>query len=197
MSETQRHPGEYPRHLGRREALGRLAQLSIAVATAGCTPLRYALHLYPDTFDGTDAGDRVLSAFARTVIPGLPEDDANIFRAFKDPELPFHSFAGFFAADLDGRARRMFRRGFADLAQGSRTEVVAAGLNAGGRTHQLYAGAVFLAQLSCYAGIYDAGAGCPLIHFDGAYEFRGVRATTFPDASRFLARALTDDGNPA
>jgi hypothetical protein len=155
------------------------------------------LHLYPEDLDRTDAGDRILAAFGRTVIPGAPADDASLFRALKDPALPFHRYAGFFAADLDERARRGFRRGFAQLGSEERTAVVRGALGADGTTARLYEGAIFLTQIAYFSGIYDADRGCPLIDFDGAYRFRGLEATTFPDPDRFLARSVSLDGNPA
>ena len=194
MSATQA-TNRNPAHIDRRAVLGRLFQLSVALTAAGCTPVRYVLHLYPETFDGTDAGDRVLAAFAHTVIPGLPWD-ARAFRALKDETLPFHRFAGFLAADLDQRARRAFDQDFVSLAPPRRTEVVAQGLGRGGTTGQLYAGAVFLTQLACYAGIYDEAGGCPLIEFHGASGFRGLEATTFRNPERFFAEPATEDGNP-
>jgi hypothetical protein len=171
-------------------------QVSVAAAAAGCTPVRYVLHLYPDTFDGTDAGDRVLSAFARTVVPGIREDDANVYRALKDPDLPFHRYAGFLAADLDARARAAHGRRFVQLGLRQRTAVVERALEEGGTVGQLHSGAIFLTQVACYAGIYDAERGCPLIDFDGCYEFRGLGATTFPNPGDYLADGATPDGNP-
>jgi hypothetical protein len=186
-----------PSPIGRREALRRLAQVSVALAASACTPARYVLHLYPEDLDRSDAGDRILSAFARTVIPGAPADEASLFRALKDSALPFHRYAGFFAADLDERAQRQFRRGFAQLGSEHRVAVVEGGLHADRTTCRLYEGAIFLTQIAYFSGIYDAERGCPLIDFDGCYRFRGLEATTFPDPDRFLARSVSLDGNPA
>jgi hypothetical protein len=183
--------------LSRREAVKRLAQISLTVAAAGCTPLRYALHLYPDGLDGTDAGDRVLAAFARTVIPGAPPEDASIFRPLTDPELPFRRYAAFFAADLNRRARAAFGRDFERSTLAQRTEVIRRALAATGTTGQLYGGAVYVVQIAYYAGIYDDARGCPLIGFDGAYRFRGLEATSFSNPERYLARHVSPDGNPA
>jgi len=61
---------------------------------------------------------------------------------------------------------------------------------------KLYTGAIFLLQLSYYAGIYDDAAGCPLIHYSGAYRFRGFDAITHPDPERYFAAVATRDGNP-
>jgi len=174
-----------------------LAQFSLTLAVGGCTPLRYALHLYPDGLDGTDAGDRILAAFAHTVIPGAPPGDASIFRPLTDPELPFRRYSAFLAADLNRRARGAFGRDFDRVTPGQRMEVVERALAADGTTAQLYGGAVYLVQIAYYAGIYDDQRGCPLIGFDGAYRFRGVEATSFPDPDHYLARQVSPDGNPA
>lgn len=182
--------------LGRREALRRLAQISVALAVSGCTPVRYVLHLYPDDVDRTDAGDRILAAFGRTVVPGARANDPNLFRALRDPVLPFHRYAGFFAADLDDRAQRQFRCGFTRLLPEQRVTVVEDGLRAGGTTCRLYEGAIFLTQIAYFAGIYDPEHGCPLIDFEGAYRFHDLEATTFPDPGRYLARSVSSDGNP-
>jgi hypothetical protein len=183
--------------LSRREAVKRLGQLSVAIAATACTPLSYGLHLYPEGYDRSDAGDRILAAFGRTVIPGAPPDDASIFRALKDPNLPFHRFAEFFAADLNARARRGFGRDFERLTLDERTATIERGLAKGATVAQLYGGAIFLTQIAYYAGIYGPERGCPLIDFDGAYRFRGLEATTFPDPERYLARSVSADGNPA
>ena len=196
MCATRADKSERQIGMDRRELLGRLFQLSVVAAVAGCTPVRYVLHLYPETYDGTDAGDRVLAAFAHTVIPGLPWD-ASAFRALTDEQLPFHRFAGFLAADLDARAQRTFGQGFVSLSPPHRTRVVADGLECGGTTGQLYAGAVFLTQIACYAGIYNDTGGCPLIDFHGASGLQSLEATTFSNPETFLAETATVDGNPA
>ena len=190
-----RAPSGLTARVGRREALRCLAQISVALAASGCTPVRYVLHLYPEDVDRTDAGDRILGAFVRTVIPGAPAAAA-LFRALKDPTLPFHRYAGFLAADLDARAQRRFRCGFAQLRPEQRVAVVEGGLHADGTTCRLYEGAIFLTQIAYFSGIYDPEAGCPLIDFDGAYRFPDLEATTFPDPDRFLARSVSSDGNP-
>lgn len=195
MRRDHASSGSIPR-LGRREALLRLAQISVALAASGCTPVRYVLHLYPDELDRTDAGDRILAAFGRTVVPGARVNDPNVFRALRDPALPFHRFAGFLAADLDDRAQRRHRCGFAALGPEQRVAVVEDGLQAGGTTCRLYEGAIFLTQIAHFAGIYDPEHGCPLIDFDGAYRFHDLEATTFPDPDRYLARSVSPDGNP-
>jgi len=72
---------------------------------------------------------------------------------------------------------------------------VADGLSADRLTQKLYTGAVFLTQVALLAGIYDDQAGAPLMNFDGAYQFRGLAAVSYPNPERFLPSALTATGN--
>jgi hypothetical protein len=72
--------------------------------------------------------------------------------------------------------------------------VIRDGLEADGTTRKLYQGAIYLAQIAFYGGIYDDDAGCPLIDFPGRYRGDPV---TYDDAHQFLARAQTPGGNHA
>lgn len=187
------------RGIGRREAVGRLAILGVGLAAAACTPLKIVLHLYPEHFDkDPELVDRVLRAFVTAVIPGAPEDDPDLIRAYHDTRYPLGKYKSFLAADL---CRRTWERWGTDefhrLPLSLRTEIIQIAVRSGGTTARLYHGAIFLAQIAFYAGIYDDAKGCALIGFDGRYRFRGIEATTYPDPGRFLARALTGDGNPA
>lgn len=84
---------------------------------------------------------------------------------------------------------------FDRLSADDRTAVVHDGLHADGTTRRLYTGAVFPAQVSTYAGIYDAERGCPLIGFEGRYRVRSLDQVTYPSPGRFLAAGATTDGN--
>ncbi len=181
----------------RRDALRHLGVLAAGLATA-CTPLRIVLHDYPRAFE-TDAAllDRVLRAFATTVIPEADPDAPHLVRAFGDPAYPFAAYRSYFASDLSHRgAARFGEPAFDRLTPAQRTLVVADGLRADATTRKLYTGAIFLMQLSYYAGIYDPATGCPLIGFEGVYRFRGPDAITHPDPERFFAEMITRDGNP-
>src|SRR5437763_6700550 len=142
--------------ISRRQALRQLG-LVAAGLTAACTPLRVLGSAYPQAFDDDDAlVDRVLRAFVTAVIPGAPADDPDLVRAYTDPAYPFAQYVGFFAADLSRRATRRFEgRRFERLPVRERTAVIAEGLAADGTTRKLYNGAVALAQITFYAGIYD------------------------------------------
>ena len=187
-----------PSPLSRRAALARLGAV-VATAAAGCTPVRYALRLYPSSFDDDrDVRDRTLRAFVRAVVPSSDPGDPDLTRAFDDRLFPFARYRGFFAADLCRRADRLFRRSrFDRLDRHEQARVIADGLGADSVTRRLYTGAVFLAQVSVLGGIYAEDAAVAPLGFDGAYRFRGLDAITYPDPGRYLAPALTTDGNPA
>jgi len=181
----------------RRTALGRLGLLMVGAAAAGCTPLRIVFKDYPERFEDEDASDRVLRAFVSAVIPGAHEDDPNLVRVYFDEYYRFARYTGFFAADLTSRAAEIFGAPFESLSTAERSRVIQDGLAADGTTERLYSGAIFLAQLSYYSGIYDSQAGCDLIDFDGAYRFRDPHQNTYPHPDDFLAATATRDGNYA
>ena len=190
-----------PRNVSRREAMRHMAIIASGLTvglSAGCTPLKIGLGVYPRRFD-TDRviRDRVLRAFATTVIPGVPADAPNLVRVFEDEDYPLAQYCGYLVSDLCERANRLFDvRLFSGLTDEQRTEVVQNALNAHSTTRQVYEGAIFLAQISCYAGIYDAAGGCDLIDFPGAGVVP-LADQTYPDPERYLARSLTVDGNYA
>lgn len=185
--------------VNRREAVRRLALLAAGVAATGCTPLRVVLRLYPDEFDSQpEMMDRVLRAFVVTVIPGAPIEDPQLVRAYYDPYYPLAKYTDFLASDLSRRAEQRFgTAAFDRLTVDERARVIQDGLEADRITARLYNGAIFLAQVSFYGGIYDDAKGCSLIGFEGRYRFRGVDAITHPEPERFFARSISSDGNPA
>jgi len=183
--------------ISRRQLLHQVGVIAAGLAAA-CTPVRVLVNAYPEMFDDDPAlVDRVLGAFATTVIPGAPADDPELTGAFTDADYPFAPFAAFFAADLDRRARARFGSSFERLRPAARAAIVTEGLEADATSRRLYSGAIALAQIAFYAGIYDARKGCPLIGFEGGYHWHPLAEITHPDPTRFLAEALTPDGNPA
>jgi hypothetical protein len=137
----------------------------------------------------------VLRAFALTVIPAAPPDDPHLTRAFTDPDLPFAPYAAFFASDLARRAGNRFGAPFDRVGLPERGAVIREALAADGTTQKLYGSAILLAQVACYAGIYDDKRGCGLIGFEGGYHWHPLAAITHPEPARFLPDALTADGN--
>ena len=180
--------------IARREALSRLGVLTAGLVSA-CTPVRILLHDYPSAFDGEDASQRVLRAFVLTIIPEADAHDPNLLRAFHDSDLRFAPYRGFFVSDLCQRAAARTGTTFDRLSQSERLAVVQEGLAADATTQRLYSGAILVTQASYYGGIYDDQHGCALIGFEGAYQFHGIAAITYPDPQRFLSWPLTADGN--
>ena len=183
----------------RRAALKSLAAVALAGVTSACTPVRMALRIAPGGFDDDpDRVDRVLRGFVTAVIPGMPADDPNLVRFFYDDYYPLAKYRGYLASDLcQASLKRFGTHAFDRLSTEQRSEIIERRLAAGGLTKRLYGGAVYLAQISCYGGIYDAEHGCSLIDFPGRYRVVALSETSYPDPQRFLARELTVDGNPA
>lgn len=191
-------PSDRAGSMSRRAALSAMAALAGAAALAGCTPLRILTKWYPDAFDrDAKLTDRVLRAFVDTVVPGAPADDPDLARVFVDAELPFADHAAFFAADLSRLATSRYAAWFDELPRSQRVEVVRDGLRGDATSRRLYETAICLAQISCFAGIYDDERGCPLIDFEGGYRLCPPAELTFPDPERFLAAPVTSSGNAA
>lgn len=181
----------------RREALQRCGAALAAVAVSGCAPTFLARALYPEA-DALDSAtiDRALVAFISTVIPGA-ENPVAIVRLFADPALRIAPYRAVLVADLTRRARALHARDFEHLTEAQRTQVVRDGLEGGAVAGKLYTGAVFLAQVVFFSGLWHPRGECPLIGFEGAYRYQGPEALTYPDPENFLAAAITADGNPA
>ncbi len=193
-----RSPGRATRStVTRREVLKTIGAVVAGLGAAACAPLRVAFDQYPEAFRrDADRLERALRAFVTAVIPGASERDPNLTRAFSDRFYRFARFRHFFASDLCTRASMRYgTECFERLTRAERTRVIQDGLAAGGVTGRLYSGAVFLAQITYYAGVYDPERGCELIDFDGC--FRGRDELSYPEPRRFLAASLTVDGNPA
>lgn len=175
------------------------AGIAGASLAGACAPLRVGLKLYPSELkDNPELLEETLRAFVLTVVPGLPPDDPDLTRALHDESFPLAAHIDVLAADLCERARRLSGSSrFAALDADDRARIVADALDAGGVTTQLYAGAAYLSQVACYAGIYDDAKGCPAIGFEGRFRPDRFADTVYPNPERFLAAASTADGNPA
>lgn len=166
----------------RREFAARLALLGGALLS-GCSAVRAVLHSYPSRYD-TDAAqrERVLRAFVTTVIPGAPEEDPNLARAFTDRGFPFHEHCGFFVNELCSRSAGE-RFDLLDLR--ARTRVVTGAMRADAIVARLVRGAVDVSQAAYYGGIYEPG-GCALIDLPGPTVFSRDELY-HADAERFRA----------
>ncbi len=185
-----------PNTISRRTMLRTFA-LSAAALGTGCTPVRFLLRTTSaDLAEDPRRIDEVLKGFVDAVVPGCDLDQACATRALGDPELPFAEYRSLLASDLCHRAgERCGHRYFEQLPRAERTRVIADGLSADRLTQKLYTGAIFLTQVALLAGIYDDEAGAPLMHFDGAYQFQGLAAVSYPGPERYLPAALTATGN--
>ncbi len=181
-------------HLTRREAL-KATGLIAAGAAISCTPLRYAVQAVPAEYSSaTDLQERVLQAFTETVLPGIA--GCRSAMVLRDQAYPFAPYAGTFAASLSARAKSMYGvRSFDRLPAALRAEVICSGLVADAMSRRVYAAAIFLLQVACYAGIYATG-GCEAIDFDGNGPPRSPRQVAYADTARFSAIEQSIDGNP-
>ena len=90
--------------ISRRQMVGLLA----AAGLAGCTPARILLQAYPEPFKQDDAlNERILGAFADTIIPGAGDPDRNVLQVYRDEFYPFAKYHKYFASDLCRRAGRL------------------------------------------------------------------------------------------
>jgi hypothetical protein len=160
--------------------------------------LRMILNLYPRRFR-TDSmiQDRMLRAFVSTVIPGADEHHPDLVRMYSDTYYPFYPYTGYLVYDLARRSRALFGiEALYRLDGTQRTAVVEAALSADDTTARLYRGAMLMAQVSFFAGVYDPDHGCSLIDFPGKNEGFSTRSLTYPEACRYLGTEVTNDGNP-
>ena len=176
-----------------------LKQVSVILGLAlpGCSPLRILLKDYPRKF-GNDPGLResTLRSFVTAVIPGAAIDEPDLVRIYSDPFYPFQPYCAFFASDLSRRSSDLFATDeFNRLAPGQRTSVIENGLEADDTVARLYRGAILMAQVSYFGGIYDDEKGCPLIDFHGSNPGFTDAQMFYPNASVFLANEATMNGN--
>ncbi len=180
--------------ISRRQMVGLLA----AAGLAGCTPARILLQAYPEPFkQDDDLNERILGAFADTIVPGAGDPDRNVLRVYRDEFYPFAKYHRYFASDLCRRAGYVCdTEDFDRLPRKERERVIAEALSSDATSRKLYSGAIMLTQVAFYAGIYDDRRGCSDIGFEGEYQFRGLDAFTYPNPERFLATPMTASGHP-
>jgi hypothetical protein len=156
------------------------------------------LYLYPQKYRIDRAlQDSSLRAFVVTVIPGADRDDAHLVRMYHDEHYPFFPYTGYLVFDL---ARRTARRGlagsFGEIPADQRTAIVGEAVSSDDTTSRLFKGAMLMAQVSYYAGIYDPEKGCPLIEFPGRNNGFRPEEISYPDAEEYLGDPVSADGNP-
>lgn len=161
------------------------------------TALRMLLDIYPRRFRKDAAlRDRLLKAFVLTVIPGADESCRNLTRMYYDADYPFYPYTGFLLYNLTARSTRLFGDAFDRLDPARRTSVLVDALAADDTTSRLFKGAILMAQVSYYAGIYDPDRGCPLIEFPGRNRGYSAAEISYPDPKEFLGTESVTDGNP-
>ena len=187
----------FERTLDRRDALKWLG-LMAAGALTGCGELRFVTGVGVTDFGGRmDEASRVLAAFIRTVVPGLPHDVELPIQLFDDPELGFARWRNHFLSDLQRRATARGAGSFAELDGDARNEVVHEGYRASGPTRRLYRGAIFLAEVGVYAGLASPSGAAAIIDFPGVNPGFRQSELGFDSPGRFLAASMSVGGHPA
>ncbi len=174
-------------------------QASSFAPAAVLSAVRMIANLYPRRFRA-DLGlrDRILRAFVVTVIPGADEVDPHLVRMYSDTYYPFYPYTGYLVYDLARRSRVLWgTEAFNSLDPERRTAVVENALSGDETTARLYRGAMLMAQVSYFAGVYDPDHGCALIDFPGKNNGFPREAITYPDAWRYLGEETSTDGNPS
>ncbi|HXX63848.1 MAG TPA: hypothetical protein VEO56_08630 [Bacteroidota bacterium] len=159
---------------------------------------RMIFKLYPRRYS-TDRtlADQVLRAFVLTVIPGADHDDPDLVRMYFDRDYPFYPYTAFLVFDLVRRSKRICAGStFAELGREERTLVIEKALAANDTVARLYRGAMLMAQVSYYAGIYDPEKGCPLIDFPGMNAGFSRQEISYPNPAQYLPHQMSLDGNP-
>jgi hypothetical protein len=170
-------------------------KISPSTLGAGC---RMMLGLFPRRYR-TDRAlqDAVLRAFVVTVIPGADSTEANLVRMYHDNDYPFALFSGFLVYDLVSRAEKLQgTRAFDRLDLPQRTAVIEDGLSSNDIVSRLYRAAMLMAQVSYFAGIYDADRGCAMIEFPGRNNGYAREDISYPHAATYFGTEMTPDGNP-
>lgn len=159
---------------------------------------RMIFSLYPRRFRADRAlQDEVLRSFVLTVIPGAKPEDPNLIRMYHDRDYPFYAYTAYLVSDLVHRsARRCGSEDFALLGAKERTAVIEQALASNETTSRLYRGAILMAQVSYFAGIYDPDGGCALIDFPGRNGGYSLKEISYPNAIRYLGGEMTLEGNP-
>ena len=170
-------------------------RLTHAAIRTGC---RMILGLFPSSYRTDHAlQDTILRAFVVTIIPGADAGEVNLVRMYHDTDYPFAPFSGFLVYDLACRAEKLHgTHGFQRLNAHQRTAVIEDALSANDIVSRLYKGAMLMAQVSYYAGIYDPAGGCPMIEFPGVNKGYTLAESSYPFAASCFGCETMSDGNP-
>ena len=163
------------------------------------TAVRMLFDLYPrEIRKDLELQDHILSAFVLTVIPGADARDPDLVRMYHDTDYPFYPYTGFFVYDLMRRSLRTYGTSvFDQLSSPERTSLLQDALSSNDTTSRLYRGAMLMAQVSYYAGIYDPDKGCFLIDFPGRNAGFSLSELASKNVEAALGDEMTVDGNPS
>ena len=160
--------------------------------------VRMLLDWYPRRFS-RDAGlqDRVLRAFVGAIIPGAAPEEPDLVRMYHDTDYPFYPYAPYLVYDLVHRTqRRHGHEGFERLSLDERTGVIQEALDSDDTTARMVRGAILMANVSYFAGIYHPERGSPLIDFPGENRGFSLEDSSYPGAELCFGTETTSDGNP-
>ncbi len=165
---------------------------------AAFTGVRMILGWFPSFYrSNRTIQDAVLGAFVLTVIPGADPEEANLVRMYHDGDYPFAPFSGFLVFDIVRRAEKLHgSKAFQLQSLAQRTAVIQDALAANDTVSRLYKGAMLMAQVSYFAGIYDPAKGCAMIDFPGANSGFSLAESSYPFAKQCFDSEMTNDGNP-
>lgn len=162
------------------------------------TAVRMLFDLYPrEIRKDLELQDHILRAFVLTIIPGADARDPDMVRMYHDTDYPFYPYTGFLVYDLGRRSLRTYGTGaFHQLSAPERTSLLQDALSSDDTTSRLYRGAMLMAQVSYYAGIYDPDKGCSLIDFPGRNAGFSLSELAGKNVEAALGDEMTVDGNP-
>lgn len=140
------------------------------------------------------AGSRdAMEAFARTVIPDLPDAQKHITNVLGEKIYGFRKYKWLILTDLSNRSRRLFGDyRFYALNSDDRKAVISDALESNGLFRKLYSGAIQILQLTYYSGYNLEPEQCRRIGFKARYEYS---PRSHESMEHYFANTMTYDGN--
>lgn len=176
----------------RRQAIRQMAIMGVGLTVASTTTSCLGNGA---TGDQLEHGDKLIRAFMETVVPGAPVQHPDITSVYRDKMYGFAKYRWLFNFDLRKRACKLFGTlNFLKLEIDERKRVIEDALHTNGTMKRLYSGAIQLAQLTIYTGLYCEPERCEMIKFNAG--FMGG-TTSYPNTGQFFGRTMTLNGNIA
>lgn len=177
-------------NINRREALSRFL-LGTAGFLVSCSPLN--ILGAKSTLTSKQTEIEILGAFMETIVPGLDVNHPGLTAVFYDKYYRFTKFRKILVNDIINQTRKLFSvNSFETLQREGREKIVQHVLNVGGIMKKVYSGAIYLTQITAYAGLYNRNYSSPIIDFKAEYSFE---PTSYPNYKDFLGDNQTIDGN--